>query len=102
MEWLCQCGKPVTVVELLWHWRDAADIGQRHGRYVCYRCRIGCNDCIPQQADKDYEYFPVKLNAHNKQALVGQVLAETVNRGPRGYVPKTDVQRALRTVRKQP
>lgn len=101
MEWLCQCGKVATTVEFQWYWRSAADIGHRQGRLVCYGCRIGCSDCVPQRADNDFQYFPVRLTAHTKQGLIGQILAEIVGKGPRGYVPKTDLQRALQSVRKQ-
>lgn len=100
MSWLCQCGKPVTTVEILWQWRDAAAIGQRRGRFVSYRCRIGCNDCVPEHRDNDHQYFKVKLTARTKRDLVGQIVAEVLKQDPRGYIPKTDLQRALRNVRK--
>lgn len=100
MEWLCTCGKPATTLELVWQWRDAAAIGQRHGRYVCYRCRIVCGDCIEKHADADYQFFQVRLTASTKEKLVDQILAETLQKGLRGYLPRTDLQRALRSVRK--
>ncbi|HTA49248.1 MAG TPA: hypothetical protein VK930_07325 [Verrucomicrobiae bacterium] len=100
MEWLCSCGKPVTILGLLWKWRDASAIGQKHGRNVCYGCRIGCGDCIQQQADPSYQYVPVKLTAHTKRDLVGQILAEVVGKGLLGYLPRNDLQKALRSVRK--
>jgi len=98
MDWLCNCNKPVTTLEILWQWRDAAAIGHRRGRFVSYRCRIGCEDCVPEQNDKDYQYFPVTLTASTKQVLRDQVLAEVMRKGLRGYLPRTDLQRALRNV----
>jgi hypothetical protein len=102
MEWLCNCGKPVTTLELLWQWRDAAAIGHRHGRHICYRCRIGCEDCVPKQGDNDYQYFPVRLTAGTKQGLRDQILAKIIGQGLRGYLPRADLQRALRNVHKGP
>lgn len=100
MEWLCRCGKTATTVEVLWVWRPGAAIGHRHGRYVSYRCRIGCETCVPNGMEKDCQYFQVKLTAIMKQRLVGQVLAQVLNAGPQGYLPRTDLQRALRYVNK--
>ncbi|SRR5258708_641860 len=100
MEWLCGCGKPVTTLELLWKWRDAAAIGQRKGRFVCYGCRIGCGDCVHEHGDPEYQYFPLRLTARTKQDLVGQILAEVVGKGPQGYLPRNDLQKALRSIRK--
>lgn len=102
MEWLCNCGKPVTTLELLWQWRDAAAIGHRHGRHVCYRCRIGCGQCIYEHGDNDCQYFQLNLTAPTKQKLVSQILAEILNDNPLGYLPRTDLQRALRDVHKSP
>jgi hypothetical protein len=101
MEWSCDCGNTVTTLELVWQWRSAADIGQRRGRFVCYRCRIVCPNCIEQHPDADYQFMPVKLNADTKRKLVDQILAETI-RGHelRGYLPRTDLQKALRRVHK--
>lgn len=101
MEWVCSCNKPATTLELVWQWRDAASIGHRHGRYVCYECRIVCGDCVEKHPDADYQFVPVKLTANTKGELVNQILAETVQTGQlRGYLPKTDLQRALRSLRK--
>jgi len=99
MEWLCSCGKPATTLELVWQWRDAAAIGHRHGRYVCHRCRIVCGDCIEKHPDADYQLLQVRLTASTKGKLVGQILAET-QKELRDYLPRTDLQRALRSVRK--
>ncbi len=98
MEWLCSCGKPVTTMEVMWVWRDAASIGHKHGRYVSYRCRIGCGDCVQNRGERDLQYFQLKLTARTKQNLVGQVLAEIMGSNPEGYVPRTDIQSALRHV----
>lgn len=100
MEWLCECGKPVETLECQWVWRDASAIGQRRGRYVCYSARIGCGNCVQHRAENGYQYFQVKLTAQTKQALVGQVLGQILHNGPSGYVPKTDIQKALRNVQK--
>jgi len=104
MKWLCGCEKEATRLEVLWEWRDAAAIGQKHGRYVSYRCRIGCGDCVPQEEDERgrLQYFPVKLNAATKQALVPQVVGQVLRIGPRGFLPKTDIQQALRSLHKRP
>jgi hypothetical protein len=101
MEWLCSCGNQVTTVELLWKWRDASAIGQQHGRHVCYGCRIGCKDCVHEHGDKDYQYFKVRLTARTKRDLVGQIVAEVIKQGPLDYLPRTDLQKALRSVRKR-
>jgi len=100
MQWLCSCGKEATTVEVQWVWREAAAIGQRHGRYVSYRCRIGCGECVKGQAD--CQYFQVRLTASTKQNLAGQILAEVMNAParPMGYLPRTDLQRALRSIEK--
>jgi hypothetical protein len=100
MEWLCSCGKPATTLELVWQWRDAAAIGHRHGRYVCYRCRIVCEDCVEKHADADYQFFQVGLTAGTKRGLADQILAESLQKGLRGYLPRSDLQRALRSVQK--
>lgn len=89
------------MVEVLWEWRDAAAIGHRHGRHVCYECRIGCEDCVHEHGDQHYQYFRVGLTANTKRALVDQLLAEVLNQNPLGYVPRTDLQKALRPVRKR-
>ncbi len=102
MEWLCQCDKEATRLEILWEWRDAAALGHKHGRYVSYRCRIGCDGCVPHEKDERgrLQYFAVKLSASTKQALVSQVVAQVLKMGPRGFLPKTDIQQALRSVHK--
>lgn len=102
MEWLCSCGNTATTLELVWQWRDAAAIGQRHGRYVCYRCRIVCGNCVDQHPDADYQWLPLRLTATTKEKLVAQILAETVNTGQlRGYLPRTDLQGAVRSLQKR-
>jgi hypothetical protein len=102
MEWLCQCDKEVTRLEILWEWREAAALGHKHGRYVSYRCRIGCDVCVPHEHDERgrLQDFAVKLSASTKQALVSQVVAQVLKIGPRGFLPKTDIQQALRSVHK--
>jgi len=100
MQWLCDCGKPVTTVEVLWQWRDAAAIGQKHGREVCYQCRIGCGDCVHAHGDEHRQYFQVGVTARTKRDLVSQILAQILKQNPLGYLPRTDLQRALRLVRK--
>jgi len=102
MVWLCNCGKAVTTLRLLWQWRDAGAIGQKHGRNVCYGCRIGCEDCLHVEpgGGEGYQYVKVKLTAPAKSALVNQILAEVINQGIPGYLPKTDLQKALRDVHK--
>lgn len=100
MKWLCNCGRPVTTLELLWEWREASAIGHQHGRFVCYGCRIGCGDCVHERGDKDYQYFQVRLTASTKRDLISQIVAEVIEKHPRGYIPRTDLQAALRTVRK--
>jgi len=102
MEWLCNCGKPVTTLEVLWQWRDAAAIGHRHGRNVCYRCRIGCEECVYNHDDDDCQYFQLNLTAPTKEKLVLQILAEVLNNNPIGYLPRTDLRRTLRNVHKSP
>lgn len=104
MEWLCGCDKEATRLEVLWEWRDAAAIGQKRGRNVSYSCRLGCGDCVPNVEDERgrLQYFPVKLSAPTKQALVPQLVAQVLKMGPRGFLPKTDVQQALRSVHKRP
>lgn len=100
-KWLCSCGQPTTTLELVWVWREAASIGQRRGRYVCYRCRIVCDNCTEKHPDADYQFLRVRLTASTKGKLVDQLLAETVRTGQlRGYLPRTDLQRALRSVQK--
>jgi hypothetical protein len=103
VEWLCKCGNPVTTAEFLWHWRNAADIGHKTGRYVCYGLRLGCNECISGEHDVDsgaeYQYIEISLSAQTKQALVNQLLAEALREAPWGYIPKTDIQKALRSIR---
>jgi hypothetical protein len=102
MEWVCNCGKPVTTIELQWVWRNAADIGHKTGRYVCYNARLGCGDCLRRPDDNDgYQYIQVKLTAATKKALVDQILAQVLKRGTPGYIPRTDIQEALRNIRKQ-
>src|SRR5262245_41262935 len=103
MEWLCRCDKEATRLEVLWEWRDAAAIGQKRGRYVSYRCRIGCDGCVPYEEDQRgrLQYFAVRLNAATKQELVRQVVAQILEEGPRGFLPKTDIQGALRSVHKR-
>ena len=101
MEWLCGCGKPVATVEVLWEWRDAAAIGQRQGRHVCYDCRIRCGDCVHEHGDQAYQYFQVRLTASTKRVLVDQILAEVLKQHPLGYLPRKDLQKALRPVRKR-
>jgi hypothetical protein len=103
MEWLCGCEKVATRLEVLWEWRKAADIGQKHGRFVSYRCRIGCEDCVPYEEDDRarLQYFPLKLSAPTKQALVTQVVAQVLKMGPRDFLPKTDIRDALRSVHKR-
>ena len=90
----------VTTLALLWQWREAAAIGHQRGRFVCYRCRIGCGDCVPEQGDKDYQCFQVRLTAGTKQNLVPQILAEIMPKGLRGYLPRTDLRGALLDVHK--
>jgi len=104
MEWLCQCDKEATRMEVLWEWRDAAALGHKHGRLVSYRCRIGCDGCVPHEEDERQrlQYFAVKLSAHTKQDLVSQVVAQVLKIGPRGYLPKNDIKQALRSVHKAP
>lgn len=102
MAWLCGCDKEATRMEVLWEWREGPDIGQKHGRFVSYRCRIGCEDCVPYEEDERgrLQYFTVTLRAPTKQALVNQVVAQVLRTGPRGFLPKTDIQGALRSVHK--
>jgi hypothetical protein len=100
MEWLCDCDRQVTNVEILWQWRDAASIGQQHGRFVSYRCRIGCDNCVREHGDKNCQNFEVRLTAQTKKVLVSQIVAQVLKQAPRGYVPKSDLQDALRQVHK--
>lgn len=102
MKWLCGCDQEPTRLEVLWEWRRGADIGHKRGRFVSYRCRIGCEDCVPFEEGPlgRFQYFPVKLAAPTKQALVPQVVGQVLKAGPRGFLPKTDVQGALRNVYK--
>ena len=102
MAWLCGCDKEATRMEVLWEWRRGGDIGHKQGRDVAYGCRIGCGDCVPNREDERgrLQYFTVKLSAPTKQALVNQVLAQILRMDPRGYLPKTDIQGALRGVHK--
>jgi hypothetical protein len=106
MDWLCGCDKEATPtrLEVLWEWREAEAIGHERGRYVSYRCRIGCGDCVPEVEDERdrLQYFPVKLSASTKQLLVPQVVAQVLKMEPCGFLPKTDIQRALRSVHKRP
>jgi hypothetical protein len=104
MDWLCGCDKEATRLEVLWEWREAEAIGQERGRYVSYRCRIGCDDCVPDVEDERdrLQYFPVKLSASTKQLLVPQVVAQVLRMAPQGFLPKTDIQNALRSVHKRP
>jgi hypothetical protein len=102
MVWLCQCDNEATRLEVLWEWRDGAAIGHKHGRNVSYRCRIGCEHCVPHEEDERgrLQYFALKLSAATKQALVPQVVAQVLKMGPRGFLPRTDIQKALRSVHK--
>lgn len=104
MDWLCECDKEPTRLKVLWEWRRAGDIGHKRGRFVSYICRIGCDDCVPYEEDERgrLQYFPVKLSAPTKRALVDQVVAQVLNLRPRGFLPKTDIQEALRNVHKPP
>jgi len=96
MKWLCECDHEPTRMEVLWY--------PSSGRLVSYRCRIGCEKCVPYGEDDKgrLQYFDLRLNASTKQALVPQVVAQVLNTRPkpRGYLPKTDIQGALRSVRK--
>lgn len=102
MAWLCGCNKEATRMEVLWEWRKGADIGQKHGRNVAYGCRIGCADCVPDREDERgrLQFFELRLTAATKQALVNQVVAQILRMDPRGFLPKTDIQGALRSVHK--
>jgi hypothetical protein len=102
MKWLCGCDKEVTRLGVLWEWRDAKALGQKHGRFVSYQCRMGCSECVPEEADERgrLQYFPLRLNSATKSALVNQVVAQILNTGSRGFLPKTDIQGALRSVHK--
>jgi hypothetical protein len=102
MEWRCGCGNEATRIEVLCQWRDAAAIGQKQGRNVSYRCRIGCDGCVPNEEDERgrLQYFEVKLSVGTKQALVSQVVAQIFKMHPRGYLPKSDIQQALKSVSK--
>jgi len=100
MEWLCKCEKPVTTAGVQWVWGEAAVIGHREGRYVSYGLQIGCGDCVNHKADNNYQHFQIKLSAQTKAALVDQFLAEVHKQGPRGYVTKIGVKRALREIHK--
>jgi hypothetical protein len=81
-------------MEVLWY--------QSSGRLVSYSCRIGCGKCVPYKEDEKgrLQYFDVTLSAVTKQLLVNQVVAQVLNLKPRprGYLPKTDIQGALRSV----
>jgi hypothetical protein len=102
MEWICNCGKPVTTMGIHWEWRDAAAIGHREGRFVAYRTRLGCTDCVRTTLEEDgFQSFAVRLTGATKAALVPQLTAQILKQGPEGYVPKTDLQRALRSVTKR-
>jgi hypothetical protein len=103
MAWLCGCDKEATRMEVLWEYRRGGDIGQKRGREVSYSCRIGCEDCVRDREDERgrLQYFELKLSAATKQALVNQVLAQVLRMDARGYLPKTDIQGALRSVHKR-
>lgn len=102
MAWLCECNNEATHMEVLWEWRRAGDIGHKRGRFVSYRCRIGCEDCLPYEKDERdrLQYFPLKLSAPTKQALVNQIVAQVLKTGPRDFLPKGDIREALRSVHK--
>lgn len=94
MKWLCGCDNEPTRMEVLWY--------PSSGRLVSYSCRIGCDGCLPTKRDERgrLQYFQLKLSAATKQDLVDQVVAQVLNMAPRprGYLPKTDIQGALRSV----
>jgi hypothetical protein len=96
MKWLCGCDKEATRMEVLWY--------PSSGRLVSYSCRIGCEKCVPCREDEKgrLQYFDVALSASTKQTLVLQVVAQVLKTRPkpRGYLPKTDIQGALRSVHK--
>ena len=96
MKWLCGCDNEPTHMEVLWE--------SSVGRLVSYRCRIGCDKCVPHTEDERgrLQYFPVALSGATKQKLVLQVVAQILNSrpSPRGYLPKTDIQGALQSVHK--
>jgi hypothetical protein len=100
MEWLCNCGKEATRIEILWQWRSAESIGHKRGRFVSYRCEIGCDHCVREHGEENCQYFEVGLNGRTKSAVASQIVPQILRQAPRGYVPKTDLKKALRDVHK--
>lgn len=93
--WKCEThGDKVTHLGMDWTWYPA-DGNHRRGRYVCFACRIGCEECC----DERKTIIPIIPTAHTKERMVSQIIGQALRSGLlRGYLPKTDISRALREV----
>lgn len=106
--WLCPCGEgPATTLALLWIWRTSAELPHaQRDRWVVYDCELWCADCAAADRRSGYhrqdgmQYLTVKLSCQTKQELVAQILAQIVG-ATRGYVPKTDLRKALKALTRQ-
>lgn len=105
MRWVCQCGNEVDHMAVLWEYRTSQQLGHRRGRNVAYECRIGCVECVSYEIGEDdggcYQHFPLKLSSPTKRELINQVLAQAIEFGSNGYLPKTDIRDALVGVYKE-
>jgi hypothetical protein len=97
--WMCSCGKTANTLEVLWVWR-AADSFKQAGN-VAYDCKIRCQDCAAKYPDQRRQSFSVDLTMDTKGDLVRQITAQVLQQGPRGYLPKSDLTKALRTIQKE-
>ena len=104
-EWMCLCGKsPVAKLYLMWDRPDP-----RHMRRdVCYGCNLYCQACaanaermfpiLKDGGRQHFQMFNVRITCRTKKLAVNQILAQVMDEGLIGYLPSTDLKRALRNV----
>lgn len=102
MRYICNCNR-AEIKYLVTKWRPYTNAHSGNTRPLCVLCKLYCDNCIKEHKLylEDCIKIPVTLNAITKEKAVYQLLIETTKYCP-GYLPKTDLTRALSyTTKKQ-
>ncbi len=103
MNWVCECGR-AEADTLVIFWDDSRLYDRPVGKLI----KLLCSGCVEQHVRRtanywrkdNFQYLPVGLSAQTMDRLVNQILAQVIGEA-HGYVPKTDLRRAIRALRKE-
>lgn len=101
-QWLCRCGTTADTLMVMWITDHPI------GRPVAWDVRVTCQDCAAEHHSTlgdyhrkpDHQWFSnLRLTTGTKAKLVGQILAQVIGQ-LHGYLPKTDLAKAVSALAK--